>query len=425
MEIVLIGLNHRTASVELRERMAFTPEQAREAAEQLRSRGILEETLVLSTCNRSELYGVPREDAADGAGSVELFLASFHQLSPGELNGSLYRHRDQQAVRHLFRVAAGLDSMLLGEAEILGQVRDAYQIALDRGETGPVLNRMFQAALEVGKRVRHETELGTRPVSVAFAGVKLAERIFGKLNHHRVLILGAGATSEQVLRHLADRDVKHLRVLNRSPEHAVDLAARFGGEVVPWEKFNAALEWPDLIVTSVSAGEPILSRAMIERAMAARGNRALLLIDLGVPRNVAPDVSDIYNTYLYNIDDLTEIVEQNKKARAAEIPRAEAIVEEQVNKFLHWQAGVAAGAVLEDLRKALAAGREAFLQERVVALSHLSDDDRAKVSALMTELLDRVVLGPAERMRGIPELRRKLQNFEALRDLFRLYREKP
>ena len=425
MEIVLIGLNHRTASVELRERVAFSPEQAREAAEQLRSRGILEESLVLSTCNRSELYGVPREDLADSSGAVELFVASFHQLSPNELNGSLYRHRDSHAVRHLFRVAAGLDSMLLGEAEILGQVRDAYQIALDRGETGPVLNRMFQAALEVGKRVRNETELGTRPVSVAFAGVKLAERIFGKLNQHRALIVGAGDTSEQVVRHLCDRGIKKLRVLNRTAEHAVDLATRFGGEAIPWENLNAALDWPDLIVTSVSASDPVLTRAIIERAMTARGNRALLLIDLGVPRNVGPDVGDLYNVYLYNVDDLTEIVEQNKKARVAEIPRAESIIDEQVQKFLHWQAGVAAGTVLEDLRARLSAEREDFLGERLAAMSHLSEQDRAEVSRMLQELLDRVVIHPAERMRGIPELRRKLQNFEALRDLFRLDREKP
>ena len=425
MEIVLIGLNHRTASVGLRERVAFTPEQAREAAGQLRARGILEESLVLSTCNRSELYGVPREDATDSAGAVELFVASFHQLSHDELDGSLYRHRDSQAVRHLFRVAAGLDSMLLGEAEILGQVRDAYQIALDRGETGPVLNRMFQAALEVGKRVRNETELGARPVSVAFSGVKLAERIFGKLNNHRALIVGAGATSEQVVRHLCDRGIKHLRVINRTPEHAVDLAAQFGGEVVPWENLAAALEWPDLIVTSVSSTEPILTRAIVNRAMTARGNRALLFIDLGVPRNVAPEVGGAYNTYLYNIDDLTEIVEQNKKARVAEIPRAEGIIDEHVDKFLHWQAGVAAGAVLGDLRKKLTAEREAFVEERLASMSHLSEADRAQFAAMLQELLDRVVMSPAERMRGIPELRRKLQNYEALRDMFRLDREKP
>src|ERR1700687_3463925 len=425
MEIVLIGLNHRTATVELRERVAFSVEQACEAADQLRSRGILEETLVLSTCNRSELYGVPRELATDSTGAVELFLASFHQLPAAELNGSLYRHRDRGAVHHLFRVAAGLDSMLLGEAEILGQVREAYRIALDHGATGPVLNRMFQGALEVGKRVRSETEIGARPVSVAFAGVKLAERIFGKLNSHRALIVGAGATSEQVVRHLCDRGIKKLRVLNRTAEHAADLAARFGGEVVPWENLSSALEWPDLIVTSVSSSEPVLTRATIERAMEVRGNRALLMIDLGVPRNVAADAADLYNTYLYNIDDLTEIVEQNKKAREAEIPRAESIIEEQIEKFLHWQAGVATGAVLGDLRAKFAVEREAFLREHLEAMPQLSEQDRAQFAELLKEFLDRVVLDPAERMRGIPDLRRKIQNLEALRDLFRLDREKP
>jgi glutamyl-tRNA reductase len=425
MEIVLIGLSHRTASVELRERVAFTAEQARQAAGQLRSRGILEETMVLSTCNRSELYGVPSELSVDGAGAVELFLASFHQMSPSDLDGSLYRHRDAHAVRHLFRVAAGLDSMLLGEAEILGQVRDAYQIALDHGETGPVLNRMFQGALEVGKRVRSETQIGTHPMSVAFAGVKLAERIFGKLNSHRALIIGAGATSEQVVRHLCDRGIKQLRVLNRTAEHAADLAARFGGEVVPWENLTSALEWPDLIVTSILSSEPLLTKPLLERAMAARGNRALLLIDLGVPRNVSPDVGNLYNTYLYNIDDLTEIVEQNKKARQAEVPRVEAIIEEQIEKFLHWQAGATTGAVLGELRAKLAAEQDAFLRERLAAMPHLSEQDRAQVANILKDFMDQAVLNPAEKLRGVPELRRKLQNLEALRDLFHLHREKP
>jgi glutamyl-tRNA reductase len=425
MEIVLIGLNHRTATVELRERVAFSAERACEAADQLRSRGILEETLVLSTCNRSELYGVPRELSVDSAGAMEQFLASFHKLPPAELNSSLYRYRDGHAVRHLFRVSAGLDSMLLGEAEILGQVREAYRIALDHGVTGPVLNRVFQGALEVGKRVRTETEIGTRPVSVAFAAVKLSERIFGQMNHHRALIVGAGATSEQVVRHLCDRGIKQLRVLNRTAEHAENLAARYGGEVVSWENLPAAVEWPDLIVTSVSSAEPILTRALLERAMAARGNRALLLIDLGVPRNVTADVADLYNTYLYNVDDLSEIVEQNKKAREAEIPRAEAIIEQQIEKFMHWQAGVETGAVIEDLRKKLTAEREMFLRERLASMPHLSERDRTEVAAMLEDFLDRVVLDPAERLRGIPELRRKLQNLDALRDLFHLDREKP
>src|ERR1700681_2280613 len=185
MEIVLVGLNHRTASVEVRERVSYTAEQARRAASELRSRGILSETLVLSTCNRSEVYGVPPESSRESAAALSNYLSSFHSVQLELLSPSLYHHYDRHAVRHLFRVASGLDSMLLGEAEILGQVREAYRVAYDHGATGPVLNRMFQGALEVGKRVRNETEIGTRPVSVAFAGVKLAERIFGRMDNHR------------------------------------------------------------------------------------------------------------------------------------------------------------------------------------------------------------------------------------------------
>jgi len=425
MEIVLIGLNHRTAAVELRERVSFTPDQAQRAAGQLRSRGILSETLVLSTCNRSELYGVPPESAPDSAGAMELFLATFHQIDPAILNRSLYRRRDQEAVRHLFRVAAGLDSMLLGEAEILGQVREAYRIALDLGATGPVLNRMFQNALEVGKRVRTETDIGKRPVSVAFAGVKLAERIFGSLRGHSALILGAGATGEQVMDHLRDRGISGLRVANRSPERARELAARMGAEVVDWEALDAVLEWPDMIVSSVSSPEPVLSRQMLERAMAARSNRSLLLVDLGVPRNVAPGAADLYNVYLYDLDHLAEIVEQNKKSRQDEVPRAEAIIQEQVEKFQHWQAGVEAGAVVDAVRARLMNDRETFLRERLADWPHLSPQDRSRMAQLMDALLSRVLLERAESLKGERNLRRKLQNVEALRDLFRLDRDQP
>src|SRR3984957_15592012 len=234
MEIVLIGLNHKTASVDLRERAAFTPEQAREAAEQLRSRGLLEESLVLSTCNRSELYGVPPETSHECPPGLSSFLSEFHSVRPDVLNGLLYQHYDRSAVRHLFRVSAGLDSLLLGEAEILGQVREAYRFAHEHGATGPVLNRLFQGALETGKRVRSETELGMRPMSVAAAGVKLAERIFGKLAERSALVLGAGTVSEQVVTTLRDRGIAHLYVMNRSHDRVQALATQFGGRVVEW-----------------------------------------------------------------------------------------------------------------------------------------------------------------------------------------------
>ncbi len=425
MEIVLVGLSHRTASVEMRERVAFNTEQARRAADELRSKGILGETLVLSTCNRSELYGVPPESAEDTASAIENFLACFHGLAPAELDGNLYRHRDADAVRHLFRVAAGLDSQLLGEAEILGQVREAYRIALEHGATGPVLNRMFQAALEVGKRVRAETDIGTRPMSVAFAGVKLAESIFGKLRGHKALILGAGAVGEQVVDHIRDRGIARIVVANRSRNHGEELANRVGGEVADWENLSRALELPDIIVSSVGGSDRVLTRATVERAMAARANRALFIIDLGVPRNVEAEVGELYNVYLYNIDDLTGIVEQNKKARESEIPRAEAIIDEHVEKFEAWKTSVYAVSLLHQLRAKLHQEREDFLRERSEEVQHLSPEDRQKVAGLMEDFLDRILAVPGEKLRSARELRRKLQNIEALRELFGLPREKP
>ncbi|HVS90264.1 MAG TPA: glutamyl-tRNA reductase [Candidatus Acidoferrum sp.] len=425
MEIVLVGLNHRTAPAEVRERVSFTTEQARRAAEELRARGILEETLVLSTCNRSEVYGVPPEASHECAAGLSSFLSEFHSVRPDVLRGSLYHHYDREAVRHLFRVSAGLDSMLLGEAEILGQVREAYRFAHENGATGPVLNRLFQGALEVGKRVRTETELGTRPVSVASAGVKLAERIFGKLNERSALVLGAGAISEQVVEQLRSRGIAHLFVMNRSQERAEKLAQQFGGKVIAWGEWETALKGPDVVVASVSAEEPVLRREMLARAMAARGNRSLLLMDLGLPRNIEAAAADLYNVYVYNVDDLTDIVQQNRSARESEVPRAEAIVAEHVGKFLSWQASVELVGLLEALRSRLRSERGAFLSSRLETMNHLGAADIRRIETLMDDLLEKLLLEPAERLRGERELRRKIQNVEALRDLFLRDREKP
>jgi glutamyl-tRNA reductase len=418
-------LNHRTATVELRERVSFTVEQARTAAEQLRDRGILAETLVLSTCNRSEVYGVPPESIRESAPALSSFLSSFHSLRDDALRQSLYHHYDQEAVRHLFRVAAGLDSMLLGEAEILGQVREAYRAAHNHHATGPVLNRLFQGALEVGKRVRTETDLGTRPMSVASAGVKLAERIFGKMNDRSALVLGAGAISEQVVSQLRDRGIAHLTVMNRSRDRAELLARQFNGKVAAWGDWQAALASPDVIVSSVSAEEPVLTREILERAMALRENRALFLMDLGLPRNIEPCAASLYNVYVYTLDDLTDVVQQNRSARQSEIPRAESIVDEHVGKFLSWQASVEIVGLVEALRGQMKAQRSAFLRDRLSTFKNLDASDTVRLEALLDELLESLVIGPAERMRSEKELRRKIRNAEALRDLFLPDREKP
>jgi glutamyl-tRNA reductase len=418
MEIVLVGLNHRTAPVEVRERVSFTAEQARRAAEELRTRGILEETLVLSTCNRSEVYGVPPESSHESAPGLSSFLSEFHSVRPDVLVSSLYHRYDRDAVRHLFRVSAGLDSQLLGEAEILGQVREAYRSAHELGATGPVLNRLFQGALEVGKRVRTETELGTRPMSVASAGVKLAERIFGKLKDRAAIVLGAGQVGEQVVSQLRDRNIKHLLVMNRSAERAAGLARQYGGDVLPWGNWETSLQRVDVLVSSVGSEQRVLTREQLERVMAARGNRALLLMDLGVPRNIDPDCRDLYNVYLYNMEDLTDIVEQNRGARESEVPRAEAIVDEHVGKFLSWQASVELVGLVEALRSRVQKQRAAFFRERADGIHSLDSETRARLESMMDELLEHLVVQPAQRLRGEKELRRKIRNLEAIRDLF-------
>jgi glutamyl-tRNA reductase len=419
IRVALIGCNHRTAPVELRERIAFSSQQALRAADELRDRGILEEAVVISTCNRSELYGVPGDLAPSAAEAMEEYFTSFHGIPRGELDGRFYRWNGPDAVRHLFRVAAGLDSMLLGEAEILGQLRTAYNQALDHGATGPVLNRIFQGALEVGKRVRSETEVGARPMSVALAGVKLAERVFGNLKGHSALILGAGAVAEQVVEHMRNRGIGNLRVINRSFDRAAELAQRVGGEAVAWESLQAVLGAPDILVTSVGAG-PVLTREMLERAIAARSGRPVFVVDLGVPRNVADNASGLYNLYLYNIDDLGEIVEQNKKARESEIPRVEAIIAEHIDKFEAWRGALEAGSIVNDLRDQFHKHRELMIREKLKDMEDVSPQERDRIAHITEELIERLLEEPREKLRHGRGMRGRLAGLEAIRHLFGL-----
>jgi len=425
MELVLVGLNFRTAPVEVREQVSFSQEQALQAAEDLRSQGILEETLVLSTCNRSEVYGVRPVGNRESAAALATYLSKFHKVQPDVLNPALFHHYDHDVVRHLFRVSAGLESMLLGEAEILGQVRDAYLRAHEGHMTGPVLNRLFQAALEIGKRVRAETELGTRPMGVASAGMKLAERIFGKLNQRSALVLGAGTISEQVVSQLRDRNIGHLYLSNRSREKAEEFGRQYSGKVIEWGEWDTSLNLPDVIVSAVGVQDALLTKPLMERAMAARGNRALFLMDLGLPRNVEPSVAELYNVFLYTMDDLTEIVQQNRNARESEVPKAEALVEEHVGKFISWQASVELIGVLDTLRGSMKERRTAFLAEKLTGMNHFTTQDREQIGGLMDELIEKLLIAPAERLRMEKELRKKIQSVEAIRDLYLSDREKP
>jgi glutamyl-tRNA reductase len=424
IKVALIGCNHLTAPVELRERIIFSTQQALQAADELRHQGILEEAVVISTCNRSELYGVPGDLAASATEAMEEYFTSFHQIPRSELHGRLYRWSGPEAVRHLYRVAAGLDSMLLGEAEILGQLRSAYNQALDHGATGPILNRMFQGALEVGKRVRSETEVGARPMSVALAGVKLAERVFGNLKGHSALILGAGAVAEQVVEHMRARGIGNLRVVNRSFDRAAELAQRVGGEAVAWDSLETELGLPDILVTSVTANGPILTRSILERALAARSGRSMFVVDLAVPRNVAEDAAGLYNLYLYNIDDLGEIVAQNKKARESEIPRVEAIISEHIDKFEAWRGALEAGSIVSDLREQFHQQREILIREQLKDMYEVSPGERDRIAHITEKLIERLLEHPEQKLKHGRGMRGRLAGLEAMRHLFGLDEEK-
>jgi len=418
VRVALIGCNHRTAPLELRERVAFSNEQALDAAAELKRRGIVEEAVVVSTCNRSELYGVPGDANDSVTDAMEDFLTAFHRIPRTELEGRTYRWMGTDAIRHLFRVASGLDSMLLGEAEILGQIRTAYGRALEHGATGPILNRAFQGALEVGKRVRAETEVGARPMSVSLAGVKLAERVFGSLKGRSALILGAGEVAEQVVEHLRNRGIESLRVVNRSFERAKNLAERMGGEAITWDSLEKALATPDIIVTSVGEVGEVLTREKLVRAIEARDGRPIFVVDLGVPRNVAPDAAGLYNLYLYNIDDLGEIVEQNRRARESEIPRAEAIISEHVAKFEAWRTALESSSVVDDLRGRFRKERELLLREHLDAAQGVSPEERQRILNITEELIERLLSEPDARLRHGRGMRGRLGAIDALRHVF-------
>ncbi len=418
MQILLIGVNHRTAPLELRERVVFHAEDAERATAALRERCGMEEVVVLSTCNRSELYGVRHGPEKEGA--LDRFFSDFHGISRADLDGCLYLHADLDAVRHLFRVAAGLDSLLLGEAEILGQVREAYRRASDAGSTGPVLNRLFQGAVEVGRRVRAETELGTRPMSAASAGVKLAERVFGDLAGHSALVLGAGEIAEQAVEQLRQRKIKHLWIASRNLERARSLASGVEAQAVPWDGFAGMLARPDILVAAVSSEQPVLSCEMISRAMNERDGKPMLLLDLGVPRNIEAAAAEIYNLYLYDLDGLTEIVEQNRRAREREIPRADAIVDAQISKFEAWRAGRSAADLVDDLRSRLDLRRRSILEAHADAFAHLGPEERHHIDQLTEQLVEELLKEPANRLRHARTWRERVQHMETLRGLFGL-----
>jgi glutamyl-tRNA reductase len=360
VRICLLGQNHKTAPIELRERLAFTPEKQSRLGELLASDDGIREGVVLSTCNRVELYAVTG-DANHNHRRLGSLLEAVHGVALGKWENTLYFHEEDNAIRHLFRVASGLDSMVLGEGQILSQVRDAFVLAKDSQLTREIMNRAFHDALACGKRVRTDTKVGEGAVSVAYAAVSLARKIFKDLSKEPVLLVGAGDTGYRVARHLQLFGVKDLRVTNRSRHRAQTLAEELNASLIPWDNFQDQLSQVGIIVSATSSPQPVITAEMLRAALKAGKRRAIFLIDLAVPRDIEPEVGKIPGAFLYNVDDLQGIVLEGEDQRRLEAVKAESIIDEQVDRFLEWYRARRMTPTLCDLRARLEQMRQAEL----------------------------------------------------------------
>jgi glutamyl-tRNA reductase len=421
MPVAVVGASHRTAPIELRERLAFGRAELPGALAALAGEAG-GEAVVLSTCNRTEAYLA----AGDGDDAIERARALLaERIGAGAGEGWLYVRRDREAAQHLFRVAAGLDSMIVGEPQIQGQVREAYAAARDvaagRGPVvGPALNRMFQTALGVGGRVRSETGLGIGAASVPSAAVELAKKIFGSLKGRRALVLGAGEMSEVTLECLRGEGVSTAVVANRTFERARELAEKWGGAAIHWEEFAAALPHVDIVICSTAAPVPVLTLDRFRAALPRGARRPLCMIDIAIPRDVDPAVGDQKNVFLYNVDDLQQIVDASLDRRRAELPAAEGIVAAGVEEFWGWYASLAVVPTIRALRDHGERVRQEEVERALGRLRHLSADDRATVDALTRSLLNKLLHAPTSRLREAAGNGRGTGVLDTVRYLFEL-----
>jgi len=419
VHLVLVGLSHRTAPVELRERVDF---QGRldTALRALAERGTTREAVVLSTCNRAELYAACDDVAAARADLVN-FVGQFHEVDRSALSPHLYDVSDLDAARHLFRVAAGLESLVVGEPQILGQVKDAHTAATDVQTAGPVMNRLFHASFAVGKRVRTETGLGAGAVSVGYAAVALAKKIFGDLKGRNVVVIGAGEMGKLTAIHMKAQGVNRVTIVSRTLTHAARTAEAIGGaSAAPWEDLDAVLGASDIVITATGAASPILTKAHVAGVMRPRRNRPLFIIDIAVPRDVEAAAGEIEQVFLYNVDDLQATVRENLARRASEVNRAEAIVQEEVDKFGAWLQSRGAIPTVVALRQRFESIRRSELERLDFKLGALPPEARARVDEITHLIIEKLLLTPTEQLKALADAETVGAYSEALTKLFAL-----
>jgi glutamyl-tRNA reductase len=408
--LLLYGWNFRVTDVAVRDRIAFTADEVKEGLRSLVARGIVSESVIVSTCHRSEIYGLC------GEGEEELvtgFLSEWRGLEAHDLTRTGFRREGVDAARHLFRVASGLDSMALGESEVLGQVRQALRLARESGSTRTVLHRLFESALAAGKRVRAETEIARHPLSVVSIGFELATKVFGDLAQRTVLVLGAGETGSLFARQAVDAGVRDIRIANRTFETAEALARRVGGTPIAWDGYIRELASADVVVGTTASPRPLVRREDVENAMKLRRGRPMFFLDLAVPPDVDPAVRDIYNAFVYGVTDLEGVAEENRKRRAKEIPHAESVLEDELAKFMGWMGNLSVIPTLTALRTK-------FDRIRDEEIGRIPESDRARFRAYADSLSARVLHEPMRRLKSEPDASRRLDRVDAVRHLFDL-----
>jgi glutamyl-tRNA reductase len=393
MGIIVVGLSHKSAPIEVREKLNFPETTLPGALRKLMTYEGIRESLIVSTCNRVEIYAsVP--DSAKGVDRVKQFISDYHGLSREALEQSLYVYPEAQGVRHTFRVASSLDSMVLGEAQILGQLKDSFDTALKTKTTSTILNKLIKKAISVAKRVRTETKLAEGAVSISSAAVELAKKIFGELEGKHVMLLGAGEMAELAAQHLLGNGVKNIMVANRTFERAEELAKEFKGDAIRFEHFPDALVMVDILICATGAPNYVVTRDMVSRALKERRQKPIFMIDISNPRNIDPDVGKIDNVFLYDIDDLQSKVDVNTEGRAREAEKAEEIVAQEVETYLQWERALDAVPTIVDLREKVEDIRKRELDKTIGSLNGISDDQRRAVEAMSQAIVNKLLHAP-------------------------------
>ena len=402
MNLIALGISHHSAAVEVRERVAFAPEQVTEALADCCSAAQLDEAVILSTCNRTEIYAIAPANTVLADKAVQLidWMANYHHLSAEELRESAYHHEAEQALAHIVQVAAGLDSMVLGEPQIFGQLKSAYAVASEAGTVSNELARIFQRVFSIAKKVRTDTAIGENPVSVAYAAVDLAGHIFSDLSKCNALLVGAGETIELVTRHLIEAGVSNIVIANRTLGRARELAQKFGAEAVLLAEIPDRLPAADIVITSTASQLPILGKGAVEQAVKARKHRPVLMVDIAVPRDIEPQVGDLRDVYLYSVDDLREIVDQNLRSRQSEARKADVIIDEGVAAYVQEKKRMGAVDAVKDYRGMAEGLRQQELDKALRSIAR-GDDPEKVLNQFSRGLTNKLIHAPTAGLKQI------------------------